>query len=128
MSKIILYIEDDPFSQRLIYRFLKKTDYIIHAVSSGASGIATACEVQPDLILLDINLPDMDGFEVCLKMRQIEHLANIPIVAITANNMGGDRQLVLQSGFDDYVAKPIIGIELMNCVQRWLVKKNTAAD
>ena len=84
-----------------------------------------AASERPDLILLDINLPDMDGIQVCDELKTGESTSYIPVVALTANAMHGDRERFLDSGMDGYLAKPITRNELLNTVRQFV---KTAQD
>lgn len=124
MSRI-LYIEDNPHNMRLVRKMLRLGDYEVLEATNGVDGIQMAQEQHPDLILLDINLPDLDGVEVCERIRNIESIAWIPIVALTANVMHGDRERFLESGMDGYLPKPITRHELLNTVRQFLPKGDT---
>lgn len=118
----ILYIEDNPHNMRLVRKMLKIGGYDVLEAPDGESGISCARDNQPDLILLDINLPDIDGMEVCSRIRQDDSVAWIPIIALTANAMHGDRERFLASGMDGYLAKPITRNELLNTLRQFLNK------
>lgn len=112
--KRILYVEDNFQNFRLVMRMvsLDHPDYeIIHA-EDGATGLRLASERQPDLIFMDINLPDIDGTEVTRQIKATDTLAHIPVVALTANAMVGDRERFLEAGCDDYLRKPLSRDEL----------------
>lgn len=119
MAKI-LYIEDNPHNMRLVRKMLRIGGYEVIEASDGESGVSTAIEEHPDLILLDINLPDIDGIEVCARLRDHSETNYIPIIALTANAMHGDRERFLESGMDGYLAKPITRNELLNTVRQFL--------
>jgi two-component system cell cycle response regulator DivK len=106
-SKCILYIEDNSENRLLVRRVLSAEGYQLIEAADGPSGLRAAEEIAPDLILMDINLPDVDGYEVTSRMRTIPHLARVPIVAMTANVMKGDREKSLAAGCDGYIQKPI---------------------
>lgn len=106
-SKRILYIEDNSENRLLVRRVLGAEGYQLIEASDGPSGLRVAEEIAPDLILMDINLPDVDGYEVTSRIRAIPHLARVPIVAMTANVMRGDREKSLAAGCDGYIQKPI---------------------
>ncbi len=109
MGNNVLYIEDNPDNMMLVRRILESRGYHLVEASNGLSGVATA-ESQPiDLILLDINLPDIDGYEVARRLRRSPKalLAHIPIIAITANALKGDAEKALAAGCDVYMSKPI---------------------
>ena len=104
----VLYIEDDPGSLMLVIQLLEKIPNV-HALSAHEPswGLALALENNPDLILLDINLPGMDGYEVLCKLQQQEETSNTPVIAISANAMPKDVDKGMTAGFDDYITKPI---------------------
>jgi two-component system cell cycle response regulator DivK len=103
----ILYIEDDTANRLLVRRVLEAEGYVMLEAEDGASGLDTARSAMPDLILLDINMPEMDGYELVAHLRRIEKLDSTPIIALTANVMKGDRERSLAAGCDGYIQKPI---------------------
>ncbi len=107
MSKLILYIEDDPANRLLVRRVLEAAGYRVEEAVDGPSGVQKAQASLPDLILLDINLPDVDGYEVVGLLRRTPGLRKVPIVALTANVMKGDRERSLEAGCNGYLQKPI---------------------
>ncbi|MGB8214288.1 MAG: response regulator [Anaerolineales bacterium] len=109
MGKNILYIEDNPDNMLLVKRVLVSRGYDFLEARDGASGLAIAEKQDVDLILLDINLPDMDGYEVARRIRKSgkSQLAYVPIIAITANALKGDAERALDAGCDVYMSKPI---------------------
>jgi CheY-like chemotaxis protein len=109
MGHIILNIEDNKDSMRLVKRALEPLGYIILEALTGNKGLEIAESSDIDLILLDINLPDIDGYEVAKRLRNHPKpkLAYIPIIAITANALKGDAEKALSSGCDVYISKPI---------------------
>ena len=107
MPKKILYIEDNFHNRVLVKRVLEAENYQVIEAEEGVSGLAQAEDMQPDLILIDINLPDIDGYEVTKRLRQMPHIAKTPILAMTANVMKGDREKSLEAGCDGYIRKPI---------------------
>ncbi len=104
---MILYIEDDPPSILLVKKILEFSGYRFINEPSGLSGIESAEEIQPDLILLDIDLPDIDGYQVARRLKAAEKTRKIPIVALTASAMKGDRERAIAAGCDGYIRKPI---------------------
>ena len=109
MSYTILYIEDNPDNQQLVKRAVEAKGYFFVAAGTGLEGLEMAENLRPEVILLDINLPDIDGYEVARRMRsgRVRHLLYVPIVAITANALKGDAEKALEAGCDVYLAKPI---------------------
>jgi CheY-like chemotaxis protein len=109
MGHNILYIEDNPDNMMLVKRALESRGYTLLEAINGETGVATAIAKDVDLILLDINLPDIDGYEVARRLRASEKpaLAYTPIIAITANALKGDAEKALSAGCDVYMSKPI---------------------
>ena len=103
----ILYLEDDPGSQRLVQRVLENHGYEVLVADNGTRGIALAQESHPGLILMDINLPGMDGKEITTRLRSLPHFADTPIVALTANVGPGNREQALAAGCTGFLTKPI---------------------
>jgi CheY-like chemotaxis protein len=103
----ILYVEDNPMNRLLVHRVLTNAGYTLLEAEDGLSGIQIAQEELPDLILMDIMIPGMDGFQVTTKLKSLPELANTPIVALTAKTMDGDRDRALVAGCDGYIPKPI---------------------
>jgi len=123
MGAKILYIEDNPGNRTLVQRILLVEDYDVFEAEDGPTGIEIALREKPDLILMDMNLPDIDGYELTRRMRAIPELANIPIIAMTANVMQGDREKTLAAGCSGYIPKPIDVDELPNQIARFLKLK-----
>jgi two-component system cell cycle response regulator DivK len=107
MSKRILYIEDNSENRLLMRRVLMAEGYIVEEAVDGNSGLQKAAESPPDLILMDINLPEIDGYEVTARLKQLPNMMGVPIIAVTANVMKGDREKTLAAGCDGYIQKPI---------------------
>lgn len=119
----ILYIEDNPGNRMLVRRILMVEDFIIVEAEDGSLGIEAALREKPDLILMDMNLPEMDGYELTKKLRSISELDGIPIIAMTANVMLGDKEKTLEAGCDGYIPKPIDVDELPRQIRRFLDAK-----
>ncbi|MCA9912087.1 MAG: response regulator [Anaerolineae bacterium] len=120
MSARILYIEDNRQNMRLVRKMLASKGYEVLEASEGMLGIEVALAELPDLIFVDINLPDIDGMEVTARLKSEHSTQNIPIIALTANAMYGDRERFLEAGCDGYLAKPISKSELINAVEEFL--------
>lgn len=103
----ILYIEDDPASRRLVQRVLDNKGYHVVVAADGLEGISMAREHHPNLILMDINLPSMDGREITTRLRSLPNFSDTPIVALTANHSAGSRELALAAGCTGFLTKPI---------------------
>jgi two-component system, cell cycle response regulator DivK len=106
MAKILI-IEDNEQNLYLETFILQKNGHEIMQARNGETGIALAAQTLPDLILLDIQLPGMDGYSVAQELRKNPILANIPIIAVTSYAMAGDRDRILEAGCTDYIEKPI---------------------
>ena len=115
----ILYVEDNPQNMRLVRKILVAAGYDVIEATNGLSGIAMAEQEKPDLILMDVNLPDINGLEATTRLKASPHAA-IPIIALTANAMHGDRENCLAAGCDGYLAKPVMKNELLNTVALFL--------
>jgi len=103
----ILYIEDNAENRTLVRRVLMSEGYTLIEAADGAAGLRAAEAQRPNLILVDINLPDIDGYEVTSRIKTTPRLSHIPIIAMTANVMQGDREKSLAAGCDGYIQKPI---------------------
>ncbi len=118
----ILYVEDNPDNMRLVKRALEAKGYVIHGAVDGLTGLQMAESVMPAVILLDINLPDIDGYEVARRIRKHRNsdLRHVPIIAITANTLKGDAEKALDAGCDVYMSKPINIRELWARVEAFM--------
>jgi two-component system, cell cycle response regulator DivK len=103
----ILYIEDYPDNRMLIRRVLMAEGYEVLEAGDAQEALRIALSNPPDLILMDINLPEVDGYTLTARIRSTPRLAHIPVVALTANVMKGDRERVLEAGCDGYIQKPV---------------------
>lgn len=122
MGNKVLYVEDNPDNMTLVKRILESRGYVLLSAVNGLDGVAVAEEQDVDLILLDINLPDIDGYEVAYRLRHSSKhaLAHVPIIAITANALKGDAEKALAAGCDVYMSKPINIRELGARVEAFL--------
>lgn len=122
MAYKILYIEDNPDNMTLVKRALEARGYEFLWAPNGLTGVEMAVGQQPDVILLDINLPDIDGYEVARRLRNSgkNSLVYVPIIAVTANALRGDAEKALAAGCDVYMAKPINIRELWARVEGFL--------
>ncbi len=106
MAKI-LYVEDNPDNMQLVQRVITALNHEFLWAADGLSGVNMAETERPDLILLDINLPDIDGYEVARRLRANKNHLYVPIIAITANALKGDAEMALAAGCDVYMSKPV---------------------
>lgn len=103
----VLYIEDDPVNMALVKKLLKREGVQFLEATNGWSGLAMAQTHMPDVILMDMNMPDMDGYEATRRIKSLPELKEIPVVALTANAMERDRQRSLDAGCQGHITKPI---------------------
>ncbi len=103
----ILYVEDDPSSARLVQRILEAEGFDVRIATDGIAALEAARQLRPDLILMDINISGLDGYEVTTRLRALEEMKDVPIVAVTAATLKGDRERALIAGCDGYIPKPI---------------------
>ena len=125
MKPNILYIEDHHDNMTLVKRIFRPDSYNLIEAWNGLDGISIAESQNIDLVLLDINLPDLDGYEVTRRLRASTktELAGVPIVAITANAMKGDEKKVREAGCNDYMSKPINIMDLLDKVNTLIANK-----
>ena len=107
MSQKILVIEDNAQNLYLIHFLLESNGYTVIEAENGIIGIQKAKEEKPDIILLDIQLPEMDGYEIARILRSTPGIDTIPIIAVTSYAMAGDKERILAAGATDYIEKPI---------------------
>ncbi|MBN1991560.1 MAG: response regulator [Anaerolineae bacterium] len=116
----VLYIEDNPDNMILVKRVLEIEGYEVIAAATGKEGLHKALLNLPDIIITDINLPDIDGYEITNNLKKERATAHIPIVAMTANVMKKDRDNVFDAGCDGYISKPIDVDELPEQIESFL--------
>ena len=128
MKKKILYIEDDELNRKLVYYILEQEGYTVIHAPDGLSGIQVAMAEKPDLILMDINLPGLDGHETATKIKSVTALAHTPIIALTANTMPGERERSIVSGCDGYITKPIQRASFVSQIRAFLEGERETID
>src|SRR5260370_5126814 len=106
MGEKILIVDDDIDSLKLIGLMLQRQGYEIAAASAGGQAVTKAAQEHPDLIILDVMMPDMDGFEVCRRLRADPNTVGIPIIMFTARTLVDDKMTGFETGADDYLLKP----------------------
>jgi two-component system cell cycle response regulator DivK len=124
MSATILYIEDNCDNRLLVRRVLEAEGYRVIEAEDGLAGMDFVQSETPDLVLMDINLPELDGYEVTKRLKQSPSMAEVPVIAMTANVMRGDREKTIAAGCDGYIPKPIDIDSLPNQIAKFLRKKN----
>ncbi len=107
MPKKILIVEDNEDSRELVVKVLRNKGYEMVEAADGEEAVEKAVAEKPDLILLDISLPKLDGYEVAKRLKSLEEFQEIPIVAFTAHAMKGDREKAIIAGFEGYISKPV---------------------
>jgi len=124
--KTIAVVEDNP-DNRLLVQVILESLYGIDEYENGFSALDGLQQKKPDLVLLDVSLPGMDGTEVLRRIRDDERLRDLPVIALTAHAMAGDREKYLSAGFDDYVTKPIVDEALLlGAIERLLAGKTVS--
>jgi two-component system, cell cycle response regulator DivK len=114
----VLVVEDNERNMKLFREVLDASGYRTLEATTGGEAVAMASEHTPDLVLMDIQLPDLDGVEALHRLRANERTAAIPVLALTAQAMRGDRERFLAEGFDGYVSKPVNVRELIGIVRQ----------
>ena len=117
--KKILVVEDVDFNRELVVQLLEDKYHVIEAVN-GQEGVELAGRESPDLILMDLSLPVMDGWEATRRLKADDDLRSIPVIALTAHAMAGDEEKALAAGCDDYLIKPLDEEELMARIAKYL--------
>lgn len=119
----ILLVEDNLLNQKVVMFNLRKQNYTVTAVTNGRDAITKFKENKFDLILMDIMLPEMDGYEITIFIRDLEKESGvtkpIPIIALTANALDNDKEKCLQAGMTDYLSKPFTSIELNDIIKKY---------
>jgi two-component system, cell cycle response regulator DivK len=114
----ILVVEDNEKSMKLFRDVLQATGYRTLEATTGRQALELAIEHAPDLVLMDIRLPDIDGVEALRRLRTDGRTASIPVLAVTAQAMHGDRERFIAAGFDGYISKPVNVVELVGTVRQ----------
>jgi two-component system cell cycle response regulator DivK len=118
----ILYVEDNPDNRLLVRRILLSEDYGLLEANNAFEALEVLKTSRPDLILMDINMPDMDGYTLTAKIKRMPGFEKVPILALTANVMRGDREKTLEAGCDGYIQKPLDIDQLIKEIERFLAR------
>lgn len=127
MNPLVLIVEDNTANAALMTYLLQAYGYRTLTATDGESGVALAQQERPDLVLCDIQMPGIDGFEVARRLRGFEQLRGVPLVALTAMAMIGDQDRILARGFDGYLSKPIDPQGFVAVIRRYLPQTMAAA-
>ena len=122
MSKVLI-AEDNAVNRELLRELLEARGYTVVEACDGQAALHMIEQTQPDLLLLDIGMPVMDGFGVMRKIRENPRLATLPVLAVTAYAMQGDQEKILNSGFNGYLSKPVNARSLAQELDRLLIKQ-----
>jgi two-component system, cell cycle response regulator DivK len=115
----ILVVEDNERNMKLLRDVLQASGYGTLEAGNGEQAVTLAAEHRPALVLMDVRLPDMDGLEALRRLRADQQTASIPVIAVTAQAMKGDRERFIEAGFDGYLSKPVDIDELLAAVERY---------
>jgi two-component system, OmpR family, response regulator VicR len=125
-NRLIVYVEDDPEMVTLVTMILKPKGFDVKGANGGSEALEIIPKIMPDLILLDLMMPEMDGWEVFHRLKSIESTSRIPIIIITAKSQEIDKVLGLNiAKVDDYIIKPFHYQQLVDSIQRVFEEKNT---
>ena len=114
----VLVVEDNELNMKLFREVLESSGYRTLEAETGERAVALTAEHRPDLVLMDIHLPDIDGVEALRRLRADERTASVPVLALTAQAMEGDRERFIAAGFDGYLSKPVNIADLLDVVRR----------
>jgi len=120
MPVTILLCEDNDLSRDMLSRRLRRKGYTVILATDGSEGLNSAQEHKPDIILMDLSLPDMDGWEATRRLKSKDDTKDIPVIALTAHAMSGDREKALEAGCDDYDTKPVDLRRLLTKISRFV--------
>jgi two-component system cell cycle response regulator DivK len=121
IAKTVLIVEDNELNMKLFNDLLEAHGYITIQTRDGMEALQLAAEKRPDLIVMDIQLPEVSGLDVTRQLKQDPELRHIPIIAVTAFAMKGDEEKIREGGCEDYIAKPISVTKFLETVQKYLV-------
>lgn len=116
----ILVVEDNPINQKVLATLLRKRGYEVDVANDGAQAVQRAAEREYGLILMDLQMPVLDGYEATRLIRSFTHSTRPPIIAVTAYTLNGEKEHCLEAGMNGYLPKPVDSHELIECVERCL--------
>ena len=120
MAKKILAVDDEKHIVRLVQINLEREGYEVITASNGREALEKVEAEQPDLVVMDVMMPEMDGYETARAIRQMDHFKTLPIISLTAKAMAGDREKCLAAGASDYITKPVDIPRLLAMMHQWL--------
>jgi len=116
----VLVVEDNMDTYELVRFILEKNGYEVFLAVNGRDGVNAATKQKPDLIVMDLSMPEMDGWTATRLIKENKQTASIPLIALTAHVLPGDRQRAVDSGCDEFITKPMDLLELVETVNRWV--------
>ncbi len=119
----VLIVEDNMDTYELVHFILEKNDYVTFLAVNGRDGVNAAIKQKPDLIIMDLSMPEMDGWTATGLIKRDPQTSSIPLIALTAHALPGDRQRAMDAGCDEYITKPMDLGELVETVHYWVSKK-----
>ena len=122
----ILIVEDNMDTYELVHFILEKNGFETFLAANGRDGVNAALKQRPDLIIMDMSMPEMDGWTATSIIKKDEQTRSIPLLALTAHALPGDRQRAMDAGCDEYITKPMDLDELVEAIQYWVNKRLTA--
>ncbi|MCU0514435.1 MAG: response regulator [Anaerolineae bacterium] len=117
---VVLIVDDEPDNVGVAQKVLRYNGAEVHIARNGVEGLAMLEAVRPTFILLDLSMPEMDGWEMFERIRSLPTLQQLPVIALTAHAMSGDREKVLNAGFNGYISKPFRIASFVEDIQMWL--------
>jgi len=127
-NKLILHIEDNPSNRKAVRHILRMTDYELEEAFDGQEGLDKLETLTPDLILLDIQLPKVSGYDVARRIRADDRLKHIPIIALTSYALSGDDSKAIEAGCSDYLSKPYRPRMLLDRLEKHLGSEGQSAE
>jgi len=118
--KTVLIAEDNPVNRELLRELLEMRGFAVEEAANGQEALERLAELEPDILMLDLNMPTLDGYQTLAQIRQDPKSASIPVLAVTAYAMRGDQEKILGGGFDGYISKPISPVVLDQELERLL--------
>lgn len=128
MAKHILVVEDNPDNMYVMDRILTHRGYMVAEATSGQDALTMIAQTSFDMILMDMQMPGLDGYSAVQSIREMPAAKDVPIIAVTANSMPGDRERSIDAGCTDYVAKPIRTGDLLQLIERYLGGAHVGAN